>query len=92
MPSRSNDLASVPPDIVYGTGSAASSSARSAAAIASTSGPSKSVSTAWSRCTHSRTMPEPISASTCRSNSSSWPGRNRPSMTAEPAPGITFDL
>ena len=38
MPSRANALASVPPESMYGTGRAPGSSARSAAAIASTSG------------------------------------------------------
>ena len=69
-------------DIVYGTGRAPSSSARSAAAIASTSGAVEVVSTAWSWCSHSRTTPAPSSASSCRSNSSCWPGRKRPSTVA----------
>ena len=71
MPSSEKDLASVPPDIRYGTGTPDGSSALSAAAIASTIAPSKSVSTAMSAVIVSRVTCSPISSSMVSNSSSS---------------------
>ena len=77
---------------VYGTARAAGSSACRASHIASTSAPSKSVSSAMSWMTKSRVMSGPITASICSKNSSSKPGRKRPSTKACASPGITLCL
>ena len=80
MPSSLKRLASVPPDSVYGTGRAPASSALSAATIASTSAPSNVVSTACRRARATRAgRPGRPARRAARSNSSSWPGRKRPS-------------
>ena len=60
--------------------------------IASTKSPSKSISRAISREIVSIEISGPIISRIVLFNSSSYPGRKRPSMTALALPGITFAL
>ena len=60
--------------------------------IASTRSPSNSTSSAISREIVSIKISGPIIFRIVSFSSSSWPGKNLPSMTADAEPGMTFAL
>ena len=92
IPSSDSALLSVPPLMTYGTGIPSGSWTKIAAHIASTRSPSKSTSSAMSRVMVSISISGPMIDLIVELSSSSYPGKNLPSMTAEADAGITFSL
>src|SRR5580692_9725885 len=76
----------------YGTTVAPGSSASSAALMAATIGAASGASSGCSLCTYSQSTSGPVSSSMVAANSSSKPGRTRPSTQAAACAGITFTL
>ncbi|CAM5263344.1 hypothetical protein SHIRM173S_13385 [Streptomyces hirsutus] len=92
MPRRENCLASVPPDMQYGTGCPSGANSCTAARMRANVVESTGDWRAGSRWWNSQSTSGPVSRSRVARKSSSPPGRIRPSMYASAWPGITLTL